>query len=58
MTAVDRHVRFHPEVPLLALRRLMHLGVPLTLLVLRRMRIPTDRDRRFRGIVTVDSELA
>lgn len=36
VSAVDRYVRLHAEVPLLALGCLMHLRIALTVLVLRR----------------------
>src|SRR5262245_10580792 len=42
--AVNPDVRLHPEVPLFALGRLMHLRIPLAVLVLRRSRC-TDNGR-------------
>jgi hypothetical protein len=41
--AVDTDMRFHTEVPLLALRGLVHLRVSLAVLVLRRARRTDDR---------------
>ena len=41
-STVDSDVGFHPEIPLLSLRRLMHLGVSLAVLVLRRARRSDD----------------
>src|SRR5690606_17247355 len=55
LTAVDRNMRRHPEVPLLALRRLMHLGVTLALLVLRRARRADDRRVHNRALADLDA---
>ena len=42
-SAVDADVRLHAEVPLLALRRLVHLRIPLSILVLGRAGGTDDR---------------
>jgi hypothetical protein len=47
----DQRLRCDDRLNLAWLPRSLWWTMPL-------VRIPTDRDRRFRGIVTVDSELA
>jgi hypothetical protein len=42
-SAVDANVRFHPELPLIALLRLMHVRITRFILVLRRRRCVDDR---------------
>lgn len=41
--AVDSHTRLHPEMPLLAFRHLVHLGVALATFIVRRTRRTNDR---------------
>jgi hypothetical protein len=38
-SAVNANMGFHPEIPLFSLRRSMHLGISLAILVLCRTRV-------------------
>jgi len=55
VTTVDRHVRLHSEVPLLALGGLMHLRVALALSVLGRTRCADDRRIDDRALADLDA---